>query len=126
MRKDCIFCQIIKKEVPCDFIYEDKDVVVFNDIEPLTPVHILIIPKKHIKGIQTVEKKDQAILGKMLLIARKMAEKEKLKGYRLLVNCGKLGGQGVFHFHLHLMGGWKSHREFGRILKKRLEEGGVL
>jgi len=90
--KDCIFCQIADKKVPADFVYEDKDIVAFRDINPVAPVHILIVPKKHIEGVQTVEKKDQVLLGQMFLVARRMAEKEKLKGYKLFINCGKLGG----------------------------------
>ena len=126
MKQDCLFCRIVRGEIPADFVYQDKEVYVFRDINPLAPVHLLIIPKKHLEGIQTVEKKDQALLGKLLLTARKMAEKEKLKGYKLFINCGKLGGQGVFHLHLHLVGGWKSRAEFRRILKEKFEEGGVL
>lgn len=124
--KDCIFCQIIKGEIPTDFVYQDKEIVAFRDINPLAPVHILIVPKKHIKGIQTVEKKDQKILGQMLLVARKIGEQEKLKGYKLFFNCDKLGGQVIFHLHLHLIGGWKSPEEAHQLIKKRIEEGGVL
>lgn len=126
MKKDCIFCQIAKGEIPQNFIYQDKDIVAFADINPLAPVHILIIPKKHIGGIQVVEKKDQRFLGKILLVARQIAEKKKLKGYRLYFNCGKIGGQAIFHLHLHLVGGWKNQKEFRQIIKKRIEGGGVL
>ncbi len=124
--KDCIFCQIADKKVPADFVYEDKDIVAFRDINPVAPVHILIVPKKHIEGVQTVEKKDQVLLGQMFLVARRMAEKEKLKGYKLFINCGKLGGQAVFHLHLHLIGGWQSLDEYHGLIKRRIREGGVL
>ncbi len=103
--KNCIFCKIIKEKSNEDVVYEDDDLVVLNDINPIAPVHLLIIPKKHIEGIQTVEKEDERVLGKMLLIARKMAEKKKLQGYKLFFNCGKLGGQEIFHLHLHLISG---------------------
>lgn len=126
MKKNCIFCQIARGEIPTDFIYQDKDMIAFNDVNPLTPTHVLVIPREHIKGIQWIEKKDQAILGKMLLVAKKIAKKEKLKGYKLFFNCGKLGGQGIFHLHLHLVGGWKDRKEFHKLIKKRLKEGGVL
>ena len=124
--KDCIFCKIAKGEIPTKFVYQDKEVVAFPDIEPLAPVHILIVPRRHLEGIQKIKQGDQLLLGKMLLVARKVAEKKKLQGYKLFFNCGKLGGQGVFHLHLHLIGGWKNQKEFSQLLKKRIEEGGVL
>jgi len=126
MIKDCIFCKYAKGENPPSFVYQDKGFIAFNDINPIAPVHILIVPRKHIKGIQFVEKKDQAILGKMFLVARKIAEQGKLKGYKLFFNCGKLGGQGIFHLHLHLVGGWKNRKEFHRLIEGRLGKGGVL
>jgi len=126
MTKNCIFCQIAKGEIPKDFVYQDKDVMAFNDICPLAPVHILVVSRKHIEGIQAAKKKDQAFLGNMILTARKIAEKEKLKGYKLFFNCGKLGGQGIFHLHLHLVGGWKTPKEYQQLIKKRVREGGVL
>lgn len=126
MMKDCIFCKIVNKEAPADFIHNDKDVVAFRDINPLAPVHILIIPKEHIEGVQTVEEKHKEILGKILLVARRIAEKKKLKGYKLFFNCGKLGGQDVFHLHLHLIGGWKDLKEYRQWIERRFEEGGVL
>ncbi|KPJ70083.1 hypothetical protein AMJ51_02610 [Microgenomates bacterium DG_75] len=110
--KDCLFCQFARGKDSPPFVYEDNDFIAFNDINPIAPVHILIVPKKHIDGIQTIEKEDQAILGKMFLVARKIAEKEKLKGYKLFINCGKLGGQAIFHLHLHLVGGWKTQKGF--------------
>ncbi len=105
MEKECIFCNIINRKLPSEFLYEDDTVVVFKDIHPHAPIHLLIVPKKHIEGIQAVEKEDERVLGKMLLIARKMAEKKKLQGYKLFFNCGKLGGQEIFHLHLHLISG---------------------
>lgn len=122
----CVFCKIIKGEIPKDFVYQDADLVVFNDIHPLAPVHILIVPKRHLEGIQTVKEKDQKILGKLLLVAKKIADRKKLKGYKLFFNCGKLGGQIIFHLHFHLVGGWKDSDEFHQLVKKRLMEGGVL
>ncbi len=113
--KNCIFCKIIKGRTNEGFAYEDNDLVVFNDIAPIAPIHLLIIPKKHIEGIQAVEKEDGRILGKMLLIARKIADKRKLKGYKLFINCGKLAGQKVFHLHLHLVGGWKNSKEYRKL-----------
>lgn len=124
--KDCLFCQIAKKKISADVVYEDKDLVAFWDIKPIAPVHLLIIPRKHLAGIQSVEEKDKILLGKMLLTARKVAEKKKLKGYKLFFNCGKLGGQVIFHLHLHLIGGWRTPEEFHQMAKKLVEGGGVL
>lgn len=124
--KDCIFCQIIKGKIPADFVYQDDDLVAFQDINPIAPVHVLIVPREHIEGVQKVQKKDLKILGKMLLTASKIAKQKKLKGYKLFFNCGKLGGQLVYHLHLHLIGGWKTLEEHHRWVKKRVQEGGVL
>lgn len=124
--KNCIFCQIVKGKAAADFVYQDDDLVAFRDINPIAPVHVLIVSRKHIKGIQFAEEKDRVILGKMLLVGRKIADQKKLKGYKLFFNCGKLGGQDVFHLHLHLVGGWKNRRKFHRLIKKRIKEGGVL
>lgn len=110
---NCIFCKIIRREIPTKFVWEDEDFIAFRDINPLAPVHILIVPKKHIEGIQAVQKKDEKILGKILLVAQKIAAQEKLQGYKLFFNCGKLGGQVIFHLHLHLVGGWKNSMEGG-------------
>jgi len=124
--KTCLFCQIAKGKIPKEFVYQDADLIAFEDINPIAPIHVLIIPKKHLEGIQTVQRKDQELLGKMLLVARKVAEKEKLKGYKLFINSGKLGGQALFHLHLHLIGGWKKPNEYNGWVKKRLREGGVV
>ena len=124
--KNCIFCQIVKGKIPANFVYQDKDLVAFQDINPIAPVHILIIPRKHIVGIQTIQDKDQRILGKMLLVAKKLAEQNKLKGYKLVINCGKLGGQRVLHLHFHLVGGWKDLKKYHQWIEERFREGGVL
>ncbi len=109
---ECIFCKIIAGEIPSEKVYEDETVYAFKDINPVAPVHILIIPKKHIMGIQTVDDRDSALIGHMFVAARKIAEKmgiapdENLnKGYRLVFNVGRDAGQSVFHLHLHLIGG---------------------
>lgn len=123
--KDYLFCQIVNKKIPANFVYQGEEIIAFRDINPIAPSHILIVPKKHIEGVQTATRKDQSILGEMLLIARKVAEKEKFKGYKLFINSGKLGGQDVFHLHLHLISGWKKLDEYNSWVKKRLKEGGV-
>lgn len=109
--EDCIFCKIIKKEAPAEIIYEDEKVLVFKDINPQAPIHFLIIPKKHISGIQEMKEEDIEIVGYMFYIARKIAESLNLnnydRGYRLVFNVGKFAGQSVFHLHLHFLAGRK-------------------
>ena len=102
-----IFSKIINKEIPADIIYEDDELLAFNDISPQAPIHILIIPKKEIKTLNHLELEDQAIAGKMLLLAKDLAKKYEIDqtGYRTIFNCNEDGGQTVFHIHLHLLGG---------------------
>jgi len=105
----CIFCQIINKKIPAEIIYEDKEIIAFKDIHPVAKVHILIVPKKHIKSIAKLKKSETDLIGKMIWRAKKLAEKFGInkKGYKLLINCGKDGGQMIEHIHLHLIGGQK-------------------
>jgi histidine triad (HIT) family protein len=101
----CIFCQIIKKEIPAEIVYENDEMMAFNDIHPKTKTHILIVPKKHIDTIKDLDEneEDEVLVGKMVLKARDIAKEKKLDGYQLLFNVGKSAGQLVFHIHLHLM-----------------------
>ncbi|MEM5880053.1 MAG: histidine triad nucleotide-binding protein [Candidatus Aenigmatarchaeota archaeon] len=107
----CIFCEIIERKKPAEIVYEDEKVLVFKDINPQAPIHLLIIPKKHITGIQEIKEDDIEIVGYMFFIARKIAEKLGInnyeKGYRLIFNVGKDAGQSIFHLHLHLIAGRK-------------------
>lgn len=105
--EDNIFLKIIRKEVPADVVYEDEVILAFRDIHPIAPVHILIIPKKPIKSIASLEDGDAGIVGKMFLVARNIAQDLNIseKGYKLLIRVGKDGGQEVPHLHLHLLGG---------------------
>jgi len=107
----CVFCQIINKEIKAEILYESEDVLAFKDVHPLAPIHILIIPKKHIEGINFLgETKDDILLaGKIIIAAKKLAEKAGIgkKGYKLLFRVGRDGGQEVGHIHLHLLGGAK-------------------
>lgn len=102
---DCIFCRILKKEIPSKVAYEDDAVYAFHDINPQAPTHILLVPKKHIEGVAQLEEGDALGVGQLLYRARKMAESLKLKSYRLVFNSGPEAGQSVFHLHLHLLGG---------------------
>ncbi len=105
---DCIFCKIINKEAPADFIYEDESVLVFADAKPSAPVHYLIVPKEHIQSIIHLQTNHQDVISKLIFTAKSVAEKLGLKGYKLVFNVGREGGQIVDHLHLHLMGGWKN------------------
>lgn len=104
---DTIFGKIIRKEIPADIVFESDTLLAFRDINPQSPVHILIIPKQYIKDVSSVEETDREVLGDMFLLAAKLAKQEGIEqsGYRLVVNNGSNAGQTVFHLHLHLMGG---------------------
>jgi len=105
---DCIFCKIAKKEVPSEIVYEDKKVIAFKDIKPLAPMHLLIIPKKHIPSVNHVEIEDKSLMGELILAAQKIAKKKNLKGYKLQINVGRDGGQLIDHLHIHLLSGKSS------------------
>lgn len=103
----CIFCHIVAKELPADILYEDEDLVVFKDINPHAPVHLLIVPKKHFNSMNSLSEETAGILAKMALAAKRMAEKHRIQsGYRLQINTGREAGQVIFHLHMHLLGGW--------------------
>lgn len=105
MKMDCIFCKIAEKKIPADIVYEDEKAVVFKDINPKAPFHILIIPKKHIASVKELKSEDEELMGGLILIAQKIAGEKKLEGYKLVINVGRDGGQIVEHLHLHLLGG---------------------
>ena len=104
---DCIFCKIVAGEIPSTKIYEDEEILAFQDIHPAAPVHVLFIPKKHFANLGEAAPEDQALLGRLLLVIGQEAAKLGLQesGYRIVSNCGELAGQTVGHFHLHLLGG---------------------
>lgn len=112
-----IFCKIIKGEVPAKKVYEDDFVFAFHDIHPIAPVHILIIPKKHIESINDLEEGDVEIMGRMLLAAKKIAAQLEIaeKGYKLLIRTGRDGGQEVPHIHMHLLGGARLREDIGPV-----------
>jgi histidine triad (HIT) family protein len=109
----CIFCKIVKKEIPAEIIFENEDILAFNDAHPLAPVHVLIIPKKHITSVNDLRNEELALAGKIILVAKEIAEKLKVSanGYKLLFRVGRDGGQEVPHLHLHLIGGAKLYEE---------------
>nr|XP_020453300.1 histidine triad nucleotide-binding protein 1 [Monopterus albus] len=103
---DTIFGKIIRKEIPANFIYEDDLCVAFPDISPQAPTHILIVPKKPIVKMSQVEDSDTALLGHLMMVAKKCAQQAGLsKGYRIVLNDGPHGGQSVYHLHIHVLGG---------------------
>ena len=107
MAADCIFCKIINKELDADIVYEDKDIIAFKDIYPAAPVHLLVVPRKHIPTLTDLSEDDATLIGQMHLVVTDLARAFKLdkKGFRVVINCGKDAGQAVFHLHLHLLGG---------------------
>ncbi len=108
----CLFCRIVRGEIPARRVHEDDDLVVFHDIHPKAPVHLLITPKRHIDSLITADAADQALLGKMLLLAPRLARDQGASdGFRVVVNNGPGGGQEVFHLHMHVLGGPQPWRQ---------------
>jgi histidine triad (HIT) family protein len=106
MTEKTLFTRIIDGEIPGDFVHQDDQCVVIRDIRPQAPAHLLVIPRKPLVGIQGAETEDGALLGHLLLVARRVAEGEGLRsGYRLVINAGEDGGQAVPHLHIHVLGG---------------------
>ena len=114
---DCIFCKIVQKKITADVVYEDEDVIAFRDAHPIAPVHVLVIPKKHIASVADISEKDTLLMGKLIATAKKIAEDLKISGngYKLLFRVGEHGGQEVGHIHLHLIGGARLSENIGPI-----------
>lgn len=112
---ECIFCDIVKNKLPTEIVYEDDLLLAFKDVQPLAPIHILIIPKAHIISINDLEEKDAELVGRMILVAKKLAEEKGIAkdGYKLLFRVGKYGQQEVPHIHLHLIGGVQLKEDIG-------------
>jgi histidine triad (HIT) family protein len=104
---ECIFCKIIKKEIPSDIVCETDKVLALKDIHPKAKIHLLILPKKHIVSVNHLKEADKELMGELILSAQKIARGKKLKGYRLIINVGREGGQLISHLHLHLLSGKK-------------------
>jgi len=104
---ECIFCSIIERKAPAKIVYEDETVIAFHTINPVAPVHLLIVPKKHIDSVNTLRQEDETVIGHLFTIAHTLAEQEGIAqaGYRLITNTGADGGQSVYHIHMHLLGG---------------------
>ena len=109
---DCIFCKIVAGEIPCKKVYEDEEFFAFHDINPIAKVHFMIVPKRHVDSLQECGATDEGMLGRLLLLAPKLAREQGLSGFKTTINTGKEGGQVVFHLHVHVYGGGKlSHLE---------------
>ncbi|WP_416139734.1 histidine triad nucleotide-binding protein [Halomonas sp. HK25] len=103
----CLFCQIIKREIPAEIVFEDDDLLAFEDIAPQAPTHLLVIPKRHVATLNDLEESDRALVGRLPIVAARLARERGFaeEGYRVVMNCNDDGGQTVYHVHMHLMGG---------------------
>ena len=103
---DCIFCKIVDGKIPCQKVFEDEDLLAFKDLHPQRPVHVLVIPKKHITSLATATAEDALVMGKMLVKANEIAvEQGSPDGFRVIINTGRVGNQEVPHLHMHIVGG---------------------
>lgn len=104
---DCLFCKIVKGDIPANILYQDSDTIAFEDAIPQAPVHFLVIPKKHISTLNDLTEQDTPIIGRLPIIAAKIARKKDIwnTGYRITINCNEMGGQTVYHIHMHVLGG---------------------
>ena len=107
MTADCLFCKIVAGEIPAEKLYEDDEILAFRDIAPQAPIHILSIPKEHIEKVSDLSENDKEMIGHLILSLNLVAKEKNLSpdGYRIVINCGNLGGQVVNHLHVHLLGG---------------------
>ena len=104
--ENCVFCKIARGEIPCRKVYEDDEILAFHDINPMAPVHFMLIPKEHVASLADVEGRHQQVLGKMLLLVQRLAsEQGSPDGFRAVVNTGRVGRQDVSHVHMHVLGG---------------------
>jgi histidine triad (HIT) family protein len=104
---DCLFCQIVARSIPATIVYEDESALAFEDVRPQAPVHVLVIPKRHVASVQDLGGTDPVLLGDLLVCCTKIAERKGISdaGYRLVTNTGRNAGQTVFHLHFHVLGG---------------------
>lgn len=109
-KKECVFCKIVRKEVPSKIVFEDADILAFEDLRPQAPIHMMVIPKSHIEKVSDIKEENLRLIGSLVLAAGNIARQNGIEesGYRIVINCNRDAGQEVFHLHLHLLGG----REF--------------
>lgn len=112
---DCLFCKIVKGDIPCTKVYEDDNVLAFDDIQPMAPVHVVVIPKKHISTLLDIDFRNSTIASDLILAAQKIAKIKGIdqSGFRTAINCNAEGGQVVFHLHMHIIGGRKLADQLG-------------
>lgn len=112
---DCLFCKIVKGEIPCSKVYEDDQILAFDDIHPMAPVHVVVIPKKHISTLMDIDFQNIAIAGNLFSAAQEIARIKGIaeNGFRLAINCNADGGQIIFHLHMHILGGRKLDDQLG-------------
>jgi histidine triad (HIT) family protein len=110
---DCLFCKIVAGEIPSTKLYEDDRVLAFRDVHPQAPFHALVVPKRHIATLDDFDADDEALVGYLLLTAKKLAAEQSLPGYRVSMNVQRAGGQVIFHAHLHVLGGRPLKAELG-------------
>jgi histidine triad (HIT) family protein len=112
---DCVFCKIVNGEIPCTKVYEDEQVLAFDDIQPMAPVHVILIPKEHISTLLDVDVQQKNTVNNLTAAAQKVAKIKKIadRGFRTVINCNAEGGQVVFHLHMHLLGGRKLQDQLG-------------
>ncbi|MEK6708297.1 MAG: histidine triad nucleotide-binding protein [Pseudomonadota bacterium] len=104
--ENCLFCKIVRGEIPCNRVYEDAEVLAFHDIHPAAPIHFMLIPKLHIASLTKVEDQHHDLLGKMMLLVPRLAQEQGCTdGFRTVINTGRVGGQEVYHLHIHIIGG---------------------
>ncbi|NIP72950.1 MAG: histidine triad nucleotide-binding protein [Gammaproteobacteria bacterium] len=108
---DCVFCKMVAGEINPDVVYEDEEVLAFRDVNPQAPVHVLVVPRRHIATLNDVTEAEAPLIGRLYLAAKTVAEHEGIaeRGYRTLINCNPEAGQSVFHLHLHVLGGRPMH-----------------
>lgn len=102
---DCLFCKIIAGEIPSEKVFENNEIVAFNDIYPKAKIHILVVPKKHIESVKHLEETDKNLVGELIMAAKSIAKEKNMEGYKLVINVGKEGGQIIDHLHIHLLSG---------------------
>lgn len=112
---DCLFCKIVKGEIPCSKVYENDQVLAFDDIHPMAPVHVVIIPKKHISTLMDINSQNLSIAGDLISAAQEVARIKGIaeSGFRIAINCNADGGQIIFHLHMHVLGGRKLEDPLG-------------
>ncbi len=112
---DCLFCKIVKGKIPCKKVYEDDQVLAFDDIQPMAPVHVVIIPKKHISTLMDIDTHDMGITSNLISAAKEVAKIKGIaeNGFRIAINCNDDGGQVIFHLHIHVLGGRKLEDQLG-------------